>query len=116
MRAIAKSAHNLYAEEGKYILRYVFACVATMNSGLNLGGSGGHSSNAWVFLPSSSSGDFLTFKFVTKSEKLAAQFLRNKELIQTFSLLYGTTQVRPTASILMDNNLDMLEALRWTIT
>ncbi len=81
--AIAVSALYLHSAERKYTLRYVFAPVATKNSGPNLGGLGGLASLAGVSLPSSSSGDFLTFKFLLKSEEVAAQMLEDEALIQT---------------------------------
>ena len=81
--AIAISALYLHSAERKYTLRYVFAPVATKTSGPNLGGLGGLASLAGVSLPSSSSGDFLTFKFLLKSEEVAAQILEDEALIQT---------------------------------
>jgi len=81
--AIAISALYLHSAERKYTVRYVFAPVATKNSGPNLGGLGGLASLAGVSLPSSSSGDFLTFKFLMKSEEVAAQILEDEALIQT---------------------------------
>ena len=55
--------------------------MATENAGPNLGGLGGLASLAGVSLPSSSSGDFLTFKFLLKSEEVAAQ-IQNEQLAQ----------------------------------
>lgn len=62
--AIALAALYLRSAERKYTVSYVFAPVASENSGPNLGGLGGLASLAGVSLPSSSSGDFLTFKFL----------------------------------------------------
>ena len=81
--AIALAALYLRSAERKYTVRYVFAPVASENSGPNLGGLGGLASLAGVSLPSSSSGDFLTFKFLLKSEEVAAQILEDKSLTQT---------------------------------
>lgn len=81
--AIALAAVYLRSAERKYTVRYVFAPVASENSGPNLGGLGGLASLAGVSLPSSSSGDFLTFKFLLKSEEVAAQILEDKSLTQT---------------------------------
>ena len=81
--AIALAALHLRSAERKYTVRYVFAPVASEKSGTNLGGLGGLASLAGVSLPSSSSGDFLTFKFLLKSEEVAAQILEDESLIQT---------------------------------
>ena len=81
--AIALAALYLRSAERKYTVRYVFAPVASENPGPNLGGLGGLASLAGVSLPSSSSGDFLTFKFLLKSEEVAAQILEDETLIQT---------------------------------
>ena len=78
--AIALAALYLRSAERKYTVRYVFAPVATESSGPNLGGLGGLASLAGVSLPSSSSGDFLTFKFLLKSEEVAAQILEDEKL------------------------------------
>ena len=80
--AIALAALYLRSAERKYTVRYVFAPVATENAGPNLGGLGGLASLAGVSLPSSSSGDFLTFKFLLKSEEVAAQILEDEQLAQ----------------------------------
>ena len=80
--AIALAALYLRSAERKYTVRYVFAPVATENAGPNLGGLGGLASLAGVSLPSSSSGDFLTFKFLLKSEEVAAQILKDETLAQ----------------------------------
>ena len=80
--AIALAALYLRSAERKYTVRYVFAPVATENAGPNLGGLGGLASLAGVSLPSSSSGDFLTFKFLLKSEEVAAQILEDEPLAQ----------------------------------
>ena len=78
--AIALAALYLRSAERKYTVRYVFAPVATESAGPNLGGLGGLASLAGVSLPSSSSGDFLTFKFLLKSEEVAAQILQDEKL------------------------------------
>ena len=80
--AIALAALYLRSAERKYTVRYVFAPVATENAGPNLGGLGGLASLAGVSLPSSSSGDFLTFKFLLTSEEVAAQILEDEPLAQ----------------------------------
>lgn len=81
--AIALAALYLRSAERKYTVRYVFAPVASEKSGPNLGGLGGLASLAGVALPSSSSGDFLTFKFLLKSEEVAAQILEDTTLTQS---------------------------------
>ena len=80
--AITLAALYLRSAERKYTVRFVFAPVATENAGPNLGGLGGLASLAGVSLPSSSSGDFLTFKFLLKSEEVAAQILKDETLAQ----------------------------------
>ena len=80
--AIALAALYLRAAERTYTVRYVFSPVASENAGPNLGGLGGLASLAGVSLPSSSSGDFLTFKFLLKSEEVAAEILEDKTLAQ----------------------------------
>ena len=80
MAAIGLAAAYLHTAERKYTVRYVFAPVATENSGPNLAGLGGLASLAGVSLPSSSSGDFLTFKFLMKSEEVAAEILKDEQL------------------------------------
>ena len=80
--AIALAALYLHSAERKYTVRYVFEPVATESSGPNLGGLGGLASLAGVSLPSSSSGDFLAFKFLLTSEEVAAQVLEDKPLTQ----------------------------------
>lgn len=74
--SIAFASLYLRAAERKYSVNYVFKSVASENAGPNLGGLGGLASLAGVTLPSSSSGDFLTFKFLLKSEEVA-EFLAN---------------------------------------
>jgi len=81
--AIALAALYLRSAERKYTVRYVFAPVASENSAPSLGGLGGLASLAGVSLPSSSSGDFLTFKFLLKSEEVAAQILEDETLTQS---------------------------------
>ena len=78
--AIALAALYLRSAERKYTVRYVFAPVASESAGPNLGGLGGLATLAGVSLPSSSSGDFLTFKFLLKSEEVAAQILEDEML------------------------------------
>ena len=78
--AIVLAALYLRSAERKYTVRYVFAPVATESAGPNLGGLGGLASLAGVSLPSSSSGDFLTFRFLLKSEEVAAQILKDEKL------------------------------------
>ena len=73
---IALASLYLRVAERKYSVNYVFKSVASENAGPNLGGLGGLASLAGVTLPSSSSGDFLTFKFLLKSEEVA-EFLAN---------------------------------------
>ena len=81
--AITLAALYLRSAERKYTVSYVFAPVASENSGPNLGGLGGLASLAGVSLPSSSSGDFQTFKFLLKSEEVAALIAQDETLIQS---------------------------------
>ena len=81
--AIALAALYLRSAERKYTVSYVFAPVASENSGPNLGGLGGLASLAGVSLPSSSSGDFLTFKFLLKSEEVAALIAQDESLMRS---------------------------------
>ena len=90
--AIALAALHLRSAERKYTVRFVFAPVATENAGPNLGGLGGLASLAGVSLPSSSSGDFLTFKFLLKSEEVAAQILEDETLAQAIFASEWDTQ------------------------
>jgi len=79
--AIMLASLNLRLAERKYTVRYVFAPVASENSGPNLGGLGGLASLAGVSLPTSSSSDFLTYKFLLKSEEVAARMLKDRDLL-----------------------------------
>ena len=79
--AIMLASLYLRLAERKYTVRYVFAPVASENSGPNLGGLGGLASLAGVSLPTSSSSDFLTYKFLLKSEEVAARMLKDRDLL-----------------------------------
>ena len=79
--AIMLASLNLRLAERKYTVRYVFAPVESENSGPNLGGLGGLASLAGVSLPTSSSSDFLTYKFLLKSEEVAARMLKDRDLL-----------------------------------
>jgi hypothetical protein len=61
---------------------HVFAPVASDDTGPNLSGLGGLASLAGVSLPSSSSGDFKTFKYLLKSEEVASVVLEDEELVK----------------------------------
>lgn len=80
--AIALAALYLRSAERKYTVSYVFKPVATEDAMPSLGGLGGLASLAGVSLPSSSSGDFLTFKFMLKSEEVAQQLMQNDALVR----------------------------------
>ena len=80
--AVTLAALYLRSAERKYSVTYVFKPVATEDGMPSLGGLGGLASLAGVSLPSSSSGDFLTFKFMLKSEEVAKQLMQNDALIQ----------------------------------
>ena len=80
--AIALAALYLRSAERKYTVNYVFKPVATEDAMPSLGGLGGLASLAGVSLPSSTSSDFLTFKFMLKSEEVAQQLMQNDTLIQ----------------------------------
>ena len=92
--AIALAALYLRSAERKYTVRYVFAPVASENAGPNLGGLGGLASLAGVSLPSSSSGDFLTFKFLLKSEEVAAQILQDEKLTRSIFASEWDTKIQ----------------------
>lgn len=79
--AVAFSAFYLRNTDQKYTLRYVFAPVAPDDGGPNLSSFSGLASLAGVSLPSSSSGDFKTFKYLLKSEEVAAFILQDKKLV-----------------------------------
>ena len=81
MFSIMLASQHLRLAERKYTVRYVFAPVASENSGPNLGGLGGLASLAGVSLPTSSSSDFLTYKFLLKSEEVAARMLKDRDLL-----------------------------------
>ena len=63
--AITMSALYLRSAERKYTVTYVFVPVTSDDAGPNLSGLGGLASLAGISLPSSSSGDFKTFKYLT---------------------------------------------------
>ena len=81
MFSIMLASLHLRQAERKYTVRYVFAPVASENVGPNLGGLGGLASLAGVSLPTSSSSDFLTYKFLLKSEEVAARMLKDRDLL-----------------------------------
>ena len=60
----------------------MFSPVASDDLSPNLGSLGGLASLAGVSLPSSSSSDFLTFKYLLKSEEVAAVILEHSDLVQ----------------------------------
>jgi len=80
--AIALAALYLRSAERKYTVSYVFKPVATEDAMPSLSGLGGLASLAGISLPSSSSGDFLTFKFMLKSEEVAQQLMQNEALVR----------------------------------
>ena len=80
--AISLASLYLRMAENKYTVTYVFAPVASDDTGPNLSGLGGLASLAGVSLPSSSSGDFKTFKYLLKSEEVASVVLENEELVK----------------------------------
>ena len=80
--AIALAALYLRSAERKYTVEYVFKPVETEDALPSLGGLGGLASLAGVSLPSSSSGDFLTFKFLLKSEEVAQKFMQDEALLR----------------------------------
>jgi len=91
MISIMLASLYLRQAERKYTVRYVFAPVASENSGPSLGGLGGLASLAGVSLPTSSSSDFLTYKFLLKSEEVAARILKDRDLlVSVFSSEWDT--------------------------
>ena len=80
--AISLASHYLRTTERKYTVTYVFAPVASDDTGPNPSGLGGLASLAGVSLPSSSSGDFKTFKYLLKSEEVASVVLEDEELVE----------------------------------
>lgn len=81
MFSIMLASLYLRLAERKYTVHYVFAPVASENSGPNLGGLGGLASLAGISLPTSSSSDVLTYKFLLKSEEVAARMLKDRDLL-----------------------------------
>ena len=81
--AIALAAFYLRTAERRYTVRYVFAPIEADNSGPNLGGLGGFASLAGISLPSSTSSDFIKFKFLLTSEEVATQLLKNDKLTKS---------------------------------
>ena len=80
--AIALAALYLRSAERKYTAKYVFKPVVSEDVMPSLSGLGGLASLAGVSLPSSSSSDFLTFKFLLKSEEVAAEILEDHKFVQ----------------------------------
>lgn len=80
--AVALAALYLRSVERKYTVSYVFQPVATDEAMPNLAGLGGLASLAGIALPSSSSGDFATFKFLLQSEEVAAELMRDEALVR----------------------------------
>jgi LPS O-antigen subunit length determinant protein (WzzB/FepE family) len=74
---------HLNIAERKYDVVYNLAPVSTTDARPNLGGLGGLASLAGVPLPSSSSSDFLTFRFLLLSEEVAEILLQNSNLMQS---------------------------------
>ena len=81
MFSIMLASLYLRLAEREYTVRYVLAPVASENSGPNIGGLGGLASLAGVSLPTGSSSDFLTYKFLLKSEEVAARMLKDRDLL-----------------------------------
>ncbi|MDG0990033.1 MAG: Wzz/FepE/Etk N-terminal domain-containing protein [Yoonia sp.] len=81
MFSIMLASLHLRLAERKYTVRYVFAPVASENPGPSIGGLGGLASLAGVSLPTGSSSDFLTYKFLLKSEEVAARMLKDRDLL-----------------------------------
>ena len=81
MFSIMLASLYLRLAEREYTVRYVFAPVASENSGPNIGGLGGLASLAGVSLPTRSNSDFLTYKFLLKSEEVAARMLKDRDLL-----------------------------------
>lgn len=73
---------HLNIAERKYDVVYNLAPVSTTDARPNLGGLGGLASLAGVSLPSSSSSDFLTFRFLLISEEVAEILLQNINLVK----------------------------------
>ena len=89
--AITLAALYLRSAEQKYTVTYVFVPVASDDTGSNLNGLGGLASLAGISLPSSSSGDFKTFKYLLKSEEVSSFLLKDEDLIrQIFSSEWNT--------------------------
>lgn len=80
--AIVLASFYLRSAERKYTVTYVFTPVVSDDSAPNLSSLGGLASLAGVSLPSSSSGDFKTFKYLLKSEEVAAFVLTDEALVQ----------------------------------
>ncbi len=80
--SIVLASFYLRSAERKYSVSYVMMPVASESSRPNFGQLGGLASLAGVSLPSSSSSDFTTFKFLLKSEVIADRLLSDETLIR----------------------------------
>jgi LPS O-antigen subunit length determinant protein (WzzB/FepE family) len=80
---IFSSSIYLNIAERKYDVVYNLAPVSTTDARPNLSGLGGLASLAGVPLPSSSSNDFLTFRFLLISEEVSEILLQNSNLTQS---------------------------------
>ena len=91
MFSIMLASLHLRLAERKYTVRHVFAPVVSENSGPNIGGLGGLASLAGISVPTNSSSDFSTYKFLLKSEEVAARMLKDRDLlVSVFSREWDT--------------------------
>ena len=73
----------LHQTPRKFEVIYSLAPVQDKNPNLKLGGLQGFASLAGISIPSSSSGDFLTFKFLLNSEEVSRSIVKDEELIKS---------------------------------
>ena len=93
----------LNISERKYDVVYNLAPVSTTDARPNLGGLGGLASLAGVPVPSSSTSDFLTFRFLLISEEVTEILLQDSNLVQSIFVNEWNMQEqkfqRPDASL-----------------
>ena len=80
--SILFAALYLRSTEQKFTVQYVFAPVSMEDNIPKIGNLGGLASLAGISIPSSSSSDFLKFKFLIKSEEVAQVILEDDELVR----------------------------------
>ena len=80
--AIVCASLYLHRAEQKFTVTYTFAPVESQQDSPNLGGLSGLASLAGISLPSSSSSDFIIFKFLLQSEEIGEKLLKDENLVK----------------------------------